>query len=283
MIQKDVITVADAPIYSVKNILHNHSIKVKFPPTPLHSHAVSELILFKKGKVSYTVKGKKYRLKKNDLIITRPTETHAVVPDEDTDYERHNILFDEKTLPFDLFKKIPAKTDIINVGNNHIIMDAFEKMDYYKSVLKGEQLNMLLTNLCQEILVNVILEINTKSAHSDYTVTNEIVSNAITYIDENLLDITNIEEISKVLFVTKSHLHHLFMKNLNISPKKYIISKKLVLAQREILSGKNPTKLYEKYGFNDYSSFYRAYRNHFGISPSEKSLTEIIIADNNIL
>ena len=57
----------------------------------------------------------------------------------------------------------------------------------------------------------------------------------------------------------------------------------MVLAQREILSGKNPTKLYEKYGFNDYSSFYRAYKSHFGLSPSEKTLTEIIVADNNIL
>lgn len=274
------------PIYSPeKSIFFNHRLMLnvhseEFRP---HTHAVCELILFKKGKVTYSVQGKNYRLRKDDLIITRPSEMHGVLPNIGSDYERYNILFDEKTLPFDIFKKIPPKIDVINVGHNHIIMDAFEKMDYYEKNLPEIQLNLMLINLCQEILINILLELDSTTNQSDYTVTNEIVSNAMAYIDENLLNITNVEEVSKALFVTKSHLHHLFMKNLNISPKKYIISKKMVLAQREILSGKNPTKLYEKYGFNDYSSFYRSYKSHFGLSPSEKTLTEIIVADNNIL
>lgn len=274
------------PIYSPeKSIFFNHRLMLnvhseEFRP---HTHAVCELILFKKGKVTYSVQGKNYRLRKDDLIITRPSEMHGVIPNIGSDYERYNILFDEKTLPFDIFKKIPPKIDVINVGHNHIILDAFEKMDYYEKQLPETQLNLLLINLCQEILINVLLELDTNKTYVNYTVTNEIVSNAIAYIDENLLDIVSVEEVANALFVAKSHLHRLFMKTINISPKKYIVSKKLVLAQREILSGKNPTKLYEKYGFNDYSSFYRAYRNHFGISPSEKILTKIVAADNNIL
>ncbi len=267
------------------NVFFNHTTKYNvsaFDFRP-HSHAVCELILFKKGKMTYTIGGRNYRLRKDDLVITRPTEIHGLIPTNGTNYERYNILFNEKTLPFDVFKKIPQKTDVINVGHNHIIMEIFEKMDYYESCLSGIQLNMILINMCQEILVNVLLEITSKNKSQEYTLTNQIVADAISYIDDNLLDINNVKEISEQLFVTKSHLHHLFIKHLNISPKKYILSKKLVLAQREILSGKNPTKLYDKYGFNDYSSFYRAYKNHIGTSPSQSSASQIIITDDNIL
>lgn len=268
-----------------KNVLFDYSEKTiaETKGFPQHSHAVCELIFIKKGKVTYTVRGIEYRLKKNDLIITRPSEIHGIIAEKETVYERYDILFNEKTMPFDIFKKIPAKTDIINVEHNHIIMNLFEKMDYYKNCLKGSQLNLILTNLCQELLINIVMETSSKNKQPDYTVSNEIVSNAMAYIDEHLLDITGVEDIASALFVTKSHLHHLFIEHLMISPKKYIMSKKMVLAQREILSGKNPTKIYEKYGFNDYSAFYRAYKNHFKVPPSEKSISKMISGDNNIL
>ena len=41
-------------------------------------------------------------------------------------------------------------------------------------------------------------------------------------------------------------------------------------ASREaILGGENISQVYERFGFRDYSSFYRAFRREYGMSPKE--------------
>lgn len=104
---------------------------------------------------------------------------------------------------------------------------------------------------------------------ADYTKVNPLVYRAAEYIDENLLSLTGVDEVCSKLFVTKSHLYHLFNEYLNISPKKYIMHKKLTFAKREIYLGKKATEVCVKCGFSDYSAFYRAYKKHFGCSPTE--------------
>ena len=61
---------------------------------------------------------------------------------------------------------------------------------------------------------------------------------------------------------------HAFKTELNIIPAyKYIIEKKLIYAHKDIIASILPTEVSSKYGFSDYSCFYRHYKNHFGISP----------------
>ena len=49
----------------------------------------------------------------------------------------------------------------------------------------------------------------------------------------------------------------------------YIKRKRLLLAKELLTGGENPYLVYEKCGFNEYSSFYRAYKAEFGVSPKE--------------
>ncbi len=52
----------------------------------------------------------------------------------------------------------------------------------------------------------------------------------------------------------------------------YINVKRLIIAQELLKQGKKPTDIYEKCGFHDYSTFFRAYKSRFGISPGEEKL-----------
>ena len=58
------------------------------------------------------------------------------------------------------------------------------------------------------------------------------------------------------------------MGNKSVQKKKYIIEKRLVYAHDMLLSGQKPMEIYEKVGFETYSSFYRAYIAKFGKNPS---------------
>jgi AraC-like DNA-binding protein len=253
-------------------LYYNHAIKTNQPNDIYepHFHNMTEIIFFKSGNISYFTDGKKYRLTKDMLVLSRPGDIHYISVEGDEEYERYNILFDEKNLPFNIYEKIPADTDVIDFEKNTNISNIFKKMDYYCEVLEGPDLNRMLTNLIEEVFYNIIIESKNVPA-SNSTQTNPIISKAIDYIEKNLMTLICVEEIANELYVTKSHLHHLFIKHLKMSPKKYINIKRLTVAKRELYSGSKATDVCTKCGFSDYSAFYRAYKKQFGHSPSDIS------------
>ncbi len=235
-----------------------------------HVHDVWELIFLKKGDISYLVEGKIYHPGKNCLIISRPWERHAITFHNSETYSRYNIVFDEKLLLSNVCKKLPHNIDVINFDGNELVCGLFQKLSYYSEHFDGDTMKALLINLTEEILCNVVI-VSKEFEASDICSVNPIINQAVKYINDHITTWLNIETLADHLFITKSHLHHLFMKHLKITPKKYILSKKLILAQRDLRSGSKPTEVCANYGFSDYSTFYRDYKHYFGHSPSTES------------
>lgn len=235
---------------------------------PAHTHSVSELLFLKSGRISCSIDGIRYDLKRNDLVIIPAFSIHEINIYGDKNYERFDVLFDSSLVPFPFEEELPPTFRVLSLEGNDSIMSLFSKMDFYCEELEGKSLKLILTNLVQEICINILLAAKSHDGDECFH-TNSLVNEAISYIECNLLTLKNIEEICSELFITKSHLHHLFVKHLNITPKKYITSKRLAVAQREISFGARPTDVFDKCGFTDYSTFYRAYKKQFGHPPSE--------------
>ncbi|MBQ9086972.1 MAG: helix-turn-helix transcriptional regulator [Clostridia bacterium] len=269
--------------YADETLSYNHAVKSRQSQEDYlpHSHDVFELIFLKRGNMTYTVDGQRYRLQCDDLVISRPFDIHCLHVEGQEDYERYNILFDESVSPFPFYERIPRSVNVVHFRNHLAVTQLFDKMDFYCDRLEGKERKQMLTNLIQEVLVRVMLEADS-AKESQYTPANVLVCAAISYIDDHLLTLGSIEEICRELYITKSHLHHLFAEHLGISPKKYVTHKRLALAQREIASGGRPTEVCVKCGFSDYSAFYRAYRSRFGRKPSERVNVEraVITHDN---
>lgn len=270
--------------YEDNSLYYNHSIKHALTKNSFyaHTHDDYELIFYKRGDITYMVDGRCYSLKRNDLVITRPSDIHLISCESTCDYERYCILFSASMLPSGVIDKIPRTLDVINFDRNPSVSDLFDKMDLYSDRLESETLREVLAHLIAEVMVNVMLEATSADEYG-YSQANEIIADATAYIDEHLLTLNGIEDICSELYITKSHLHHLFIKHLKISPKKYITAKRLALAQRQIAEGGKPTEVYLKCGFSDYSAFYRSYVAYFGHRPSEKSTSEHAITRRNSL
>ncbi len=239
---------------------------------PLHTHDICELIFFKKGDVSGTINGKTYKLNKNDLIIFRPRVLHGIQPDSNIEYERFNILFDEKKLSNNVFEKIPQDLDIVNFSDNNYVKDIFKKLDFYFNHFRGDDLTKLMTNLIEEIIFNLTL---VKENKREFISFNSLVNKAIEFIDNNYKEQITIDDISSALYISKSHLHHLFINNLHISPKKYLNLQRLSCAQDMIRDGIKPYEVYTRCGYTDYATFFRNYKKHFGHNPSIENETEL--------
>lgn len=231
-----------------------------------HTHESCEIILLKEGKIGYSVEGKNYKLKKNSIIFTRPHQIHSIKV-RGGEYDRYNIVADLSKFPESLYCEIPADLDVINCDGNRYLLTIFEQLDYYLASGDKQNIDIIVNNLIMEILYN--LNIDAGQYHrQNFVSINPIIEAATLYIEKNLLTVSGVEEICESLFITKSHLHHLFTKHLQTSPKQYIVAKRLVLAQNKIRAGAKATEIYQDCGFNDYTTFFRNYVKHFGYPPS---------------
>ena len=231
-----------------------------------HSHNLYELLYILNGDVTNVIEDRKHKLKKGDLVLIRPSKYHFIQIDSDVDYDRYDILFDEKAFDIDVISKIPEGIEVINLSKNTIAKDIFQKMDYYDSRLKKEEFASVLSLLIKELFWN--LGIECKGIENDYSVVNPLLSEALKYINDNLFTLRSIEEIASSLFITESYLFQLFQRELKNSPKRYINAKRLLHAQNLLQIGKKASKIYSDCGFGDYTSFYRSYVKFFGHPPS---------------
>jgi len=73
--------------------------------------------------------------------------------------------------------------------------------------------------------------------------------------------------LQKKMCVSTPTLFQHFKNELGVSIHKYITEKRMIYARKLIYSGENPTNIFEKCGFSDYSTFYKAYKKMFSVSP----------------
>lgn len=250
-----------------EDISFNHTVNEKADPGlfAAHLHDRCEIIYIVRGDMSYTTEGRSYELKTGDVVISKPHILHNIYPTRETVYERFDIIIDHKRLPDELWQRIKSGRDVYKCAGNDLIYELFARLDFYYGRFSEGDYTRLINNIAEELLYNLSL-MEGEEADS----ANPIIDKAISYIRKNLASIESVGEICNALYITKGHLHHLFVQHVNMTPMKYINSKRLLMARRLIRRGRRPTDVFTECGFNDYATFFRNYKSYFGYAPSEE-------------
>lgn len=239
----------------------------------LHEHDVYELMFFVKVSGVYFMEGRAYRLHTNDVLLVPPNTQHRIIMDGPSEYDRYNVLFDANMLPSELKELLPHINSIVHV-DEHTVTALLESYDLFINSFDTKKALVGIDAIVKALLFHMYVLSNGKERKETSRI-NPLVTRATAYIQKNLSTLTGVEEVCNELFVTKSHLHHLFQKYLMTTPKKYITSKRLFEAQRLIRTGLTPTDAGVATGFADYATFYRNYKSFFGHSPSSEKTFEV--------
>lgn len=247
-----------------------------------HYHDFNKIIIFLSGKVTYLIEGKAYCLKPWDILLVNNHDVHKPVIDSSEIYDRIVIWINPEFIKnhnyencdlLTCFKLANEKSfNIIrlekNLQNNlkfiiEALETAFNSSDFGNKILSNSLLIQLIIYLNRIQLGNMYI------SDEDTLKYDKHIETILKYINNNLSKDLSIELLSQKFYLSKYYLMHKFKKETGYTLHNYVMQKRLLMARDLIKLGEPVTRVYLQCGFKDYSSFFRAFKNMFKISPSD--------------
>ena len=256
-------------IWTTERMFYKHEISEHLPcdTYSMHTHNSYELIYFVEGNATHVIEDRKYKLTPGDLILIRPFQYHFIQIDAPARYERYDVLFDPERHRVEGVFEIPEKVEVIHFFGNRMVEDLFRRSDLYAQNGDQDRFERILPHLLSELFYYISMFPYPPSQAG--TTLSPLISKALRYTNDHLCTLTGIEEIARHLFVSESYLFRRFQQELHQTPKKYVLEKRLLMAQKMLTEGEKATAVCERCGFGDYTTFYRNYTSFFGHVPSE--------------
>ena len=242
----------------------NYEKNIDLRKISMHTHEYYELYCFLKGDVKYFVEGNIYDLKPGDLLIMKKSEAHSLLINHDLPYERIVVFFNDAAIIGNEDGKLTAFIDNKPLGkNNRYCVGDFKDFNY---IYLLEKMCKLKNKTQKSTYLSVIINELSKARSSDgiYTDNTALI---IEYINEHITEKLSLEGICECFFISKTHLIRRFKALTGTTVWDYILTKRLMKARMCLQSGERPYDIYLKCGFNDYCSFFKAYKSKFSVSP----------------
>lgn len=255
-----------------------------------HYHDFNKIVIFISGNVTYVIEGKHYKLRPWDILFVESGELHKAIISKDEYYERiiiwinssflENHSTDESNLLtcFHITSKDKINLFRLNPDNLNSIKEtlfslekAVRDKDFGSKILQNSIFIQLIVYLNR-----LILRSKRKKDEKDIQYDERIV-NILAYINENLSSDLSITNIASRFYVNKYYLMHNFKNQTGYTLHNYIQQKRLTKAAELIKKDFQASLASEQCGFQDYSSFVRAFKKFFGLSPKQylKAIEEI--------
>ena len=248
-----------------------------------HYHEFDKLILMLGGKVTYVVEGVTYFLKPWDVLLVQHNLIHRPIIDPSEPYERMVLWLgrDWVTARSDPSERLDACFDTARERGFHLLRTDGARRGQYMGIIQNleEALRSrefgaarLADTLCQQLLIAVnrdILSSHTAAEAPDSYRLDPKMEEVLQYIAAHLEGELSVDLLAKQFYMSRYYLMHRFKEVTGYTLHQYISQKRLLLAGELIRSGVPVMKAAEQAGFSEYSTFLRAFRKTFQVSPRE--------------
>lgn len=246
-----------------------------------HYHEFDKIILLLRGKVTYVVEGVTYFLKPWDILLVQHDLIHRPIIDPSEPYERIVIWLGDDWLRSRGGADTPLDTCFTLAGRRgfHLLRsDPDRRLAYMKlmgeleAALRSDEFGhaLLADILCQQLLIALnrdILQDQTAQTQPGSYRVDAKMEEVLVYIAAHLTEELDVESLASHFYLSRYYLMHRFKAVTGYSIHQYISRKRLLRAGELIRAGMPVMKAAAEVGFQEYSTFLRAFRNTFHASP----------------
>lgn len=246
----------------------------------LHHHDFYEVYFFTTGKLQYIVEGRTYDLKPGDILLIRPMELHQpMFFDRQYPYERAVLWIHRRYMErlcaqcgnLDACFQTSGHTNLLRPerAEREMLQYQLEMIGYEQGSDAPFKDLSAQTYLIQLLIQLSRVTLRTARDPEPGAVSESTVYSVLVYINGHYAEDLPLDELAKRFFVSKYHLSREFKRLFGTSVHRYQIQKRLAVARQMMLEGTSISETYQRCGFGDYSSFYRAFKAEYQISPKE--------------
>lgn len=216
--------------------------------------------------------GKTARVEAGDLYIIHRRKVHAYYADKQQPFSKKWINLSGTFINAmeGIFLGEEPFT-VVHLGKKgEQIIDSIHKCLLDTSVDMSETNTKIMKLLLDMFL---LIDAHKRSALKELNAFDRITD----YIERNIGSDLTVSVLSEKFFTSSSTLYRMFISNVGMSPKEYILSRKIEAAKRMIAANDSTfNTIAASLGFYDSHHFFRAFRASTGMSPTEyrKSILE---------
>ena len=245
----------------------------------LHSHTFFELLYCCNScGAEYLVGSERYRLQQGDLIFVPPGISHRpLLPENMTQpYQRYVLWLSQefmeyyaKLFPYP-FGKEDSYTHLLRTGGTPWeflgelfragVQESLQQADGWEAAVIGNTITLL---------TQIKRATNDRNAQPLKAEKPELLDRIMAFVENHYTKSITISDLSRQFYVSSSTISHLFKQKMGVSLYRYVTQRRLIAAKTCIEKGLPLDTVASQTGFSDYSGFYRAFRQEYGISPRQ--------------
>ena len=250
---------------------------------PPHRHDFYELYCLLSDSYIYHVENNQYNLRPGTLILVRPGESHwPEFEGEPRDIERIVLWLNPQFISsLSIFLPHTLGTMGSNLEAEHLIVP--EEKTYqvilgllYSLLYEKNRADADSAYMCHLILSQLLIYIsrvlNQRMKPQDKPTTRyEEIMKIHEYINAHYREQISVNGLAQSFFMDKNTMTRQLKRIIGMTPGDYIRRKRLDTAYTLIRQGYSVQNAGLACGFSDYSAFYRAFRQNYGITPGDLS------------
>lgn len=221
-----------------------------------------------KGYGTFKFNGKVFNLKQGDIFILLKGMQVEYVTSIDDPWEYYWIGFSGSNANEYLNRTSITNSCVANCEENSKIPQIILNMcEISKTYNPSRSDDILLLKELYSLLYALIEEFPKPFEYKDKEL-HTYIQDALNFINSNYMHSITVQEIADYVNLSRSYLYKMFIKNLGISPQRYLINLRMYKATLLLKGTKLPIgEVASSVGYSDSLLFSKTFSKHFSMSP----------------
>ena len=257
-----------------------HYNDVSEPHVSLHFHDFFECYLLISGELSYQIESASFALLPGDLLLIGPNQLHRPLFSSTNEPYDRIVLWLSRAFVEQLSSKSTDLSICFSAYRYSVIRLPEENRAQLTDMLfdllnAGESEEFGRDVLCRSLATSFLVHLNRVSIGSKQPLpksdvqVSSLVKRVSAYLDEHLGESVTLDKLSHTIFLSKYYLERQFKKETGVSICRMLMQKRMIRARNLMREGIALTEVALSCGFSEYSGFYKAFRNEYGLSPHQ--------------